>query len=103
MNLVIDRLDPRRRDRVVMATRVAIGFGQQDAVAAHMVDGADMLAIRTEHLLMLLRGPQRIALALASLAPGREFALEARLVLAAIFVIIAVERADLLVAPVAIT
>ena len=41
----IDRLDPGGGDGVVDAARIAVALGQDDAVAAQLVDRADMPAI----------------------------------------------------------
>ena len=63
------------------------------------VDLADRLAVGTDHLHMFGHLAEQLALGLALAAPGREFAVEARLVLAAEFLIVAVELVDLAAAP----
>ena len=78
---------------------VGVVLGQDDAVAAHLVDGADMLAVRADHVEMLADVSEQVALALPRRAPAREFILEFRPVLAPIFVIVTVERGDLARAP----
>ena len=87
---------------MVPAARVLIVLGQDDAVAADLVDGADMRAVRTDHFHMLGDAAHMLALGLALLPPAAELLLELRLMLAAIFVIVAVELVDPLLAPLAV-
>jgi hypothetical protein len=58
-----------------------------------------MLAILVDHLGMLADQLKHLALGLALLAEAREFILEPALMLAAIFVIVAVQLLDLALAP----
>ena len=84
----------------MMATaRIGIALRQQDAIAAHLVDSADMRPIRSDDVHVLLDLAELIALALTARTPCREFILELRPVLAAIFVVIAIERGNLTAAP----
>src|SRR3954469_11838184 len=94
-HLVVDALDPRAGHRMVHPAGARIRFGEDDAVAAHLVDNADMAAVRSDHLHMLGDPAERLALVLPLRAPAAEIGLELRLVLAAIFVIVAVEILDL--------
>ena len=80
---------------MVHSAGVGIGLGEEDAVAAHLVDRADMAAVGADHLHMLVDLAERLALALALRTPAAELLLELRLMLAAIFVIVAVEIVDL--------
>src|SRR3569833_1872688 len=98
-DLVGDRLDPRTWDQMVMPGGILIVLGQADLIAADMIDGADMQAVRLDHLLMILHLAQQNTLALALFAPRAEFAVEPVLMLAAIFVIVAIEVAHLAIAP----
>src|SRR6185503_7695234 len=98
-HLVIDRADTARRDRVVATAGIGIALGQHDAIAAHLVDGADMRPVGADHLHLRRHPAKRAALSLAFVAPGAEFLLEPGAILAAIFVIVAVERGDLAAAP----
>jgi len=84
---------------MMMAAGVGIVLGQHDAVAAHLVDGADMLPVGPQHLHMLGHARKRSALGLAFAAPAAELVLEPGGVLAAIFVIVAVKILDLAAAP----
>ena len=77
---------------------ILIVLGQNDPVAAYLVDGADMLAVGTDHLGMFADRVQQVALALALGAERGELVVVLGLVLLAIFVIIAIELLQLLVA-----
>ena len=68
-----------------------IRLGQDDPVADGAVDGADMLIVIADDLHMLADLPEQAALLLPALAPVAEIILEARLVLAPIVLIVAVE------------
>src|SRR3954451_23146701 len=94
-DLLVDALDPRAGHRMMRAARARVRFGEEDPVAAHLVDGADMASVGADHLHMLGDPAQRLALALPFLAPAAKLGLELRLMLAAIFVIIAVQILDL--------
>ena len=98
-HLVVDRPDPARRNRMMAAAGIVIALGQEDAIAPDLVDGADMFAVRADHLHMLGHLQQQTPLRLAFVAPAAELVLEPRPVLAAIFVIVAVERRDLVAPP----
>src|SRR3954467_8211361 len=74
---------------------IRIALGQQDAIAPDLVDGADMVAVRSDHFHMLGDFGQSVALSLPLVAPAAEFIFEFGAVLVAIFLIIAVERLDL--------
>ena len=50
-------------------TGVGVILGQQDTVAAHLVDGADMLAVGADDIGMFLDLVEQIALRLAVGAP----------------------------------
>src|ERR1700761_2700930 len=98
-HLVVDRRAPARRDGMMATAGIGVVLGQYDAVAADLVDGADMRAVRSDDVHMLGNPVKRTALGLAFGAPRADLALEAGTVLAAIFVIIAVERGDLAAPP----
>jgi len=87
---------------MVLPTGIDIVLGQQDAITAHLVDGTDVAAVRTDDLEMLLHLVERRALRLPLRAEGREFILEARAVFLTIFVVVAVERGDLARTPIVI-
>ena len=97
-------LDPSISEQLsdMMPAVLAVALGQDDAVAADAVDRADMLLVGSDHGHMLADVAEQLALALAGRPPVREFTLEPALVLAAIFVIVAVERVDLPPAPLAV-
>src|SRR5437870_9518061 len=84
---------------MMMPARGRIGLGQDNPIAAHLIDGAEVGAIRSNHLHMLIDPAQRLALIAALCAPAAEFLFKRRLMLATVFVIIAVERVDLAAAP----
>src|SRR6185503_2676434 len=76
-----------------------IRLGQDDPVPGDLVDGADMLAVASDHGHMLADLTEKPALVLPLLAPASEVVLELRLMLAAEVVIVAVELAHVAVAP----
>ena len=76
-----------------------VRLGQDDAVAGGPVDGADMLVVAADDFHMLADLAEQAALLLPPFAPAAELALEPRLVLAAIVVIIAVEVAHVSMPP----
>ena len=69
---------------------------------AALVDGADMLVVLADDFHMLADLAEQAALLLPLLAPAAEVVFELRLMLAAIVVIVAVEIADVAVAPAAV-
>src|SRR4029077_20557751 len=79
-----------------------VGLGQDDAVAGDLVDGADMFVVAADNFHMFADGAEQAALLLPLFAPAAELAFEARLVLAAVVVIVAVKLAKVSVAPAAI-
>ena len=99
--VVLDSLQHRAPDGVMMLVG-AVRFGQHDLVAAHLVDGANMGVVGADHVHMLLHLAEHLTLGHALPAPAREIILEARLILAAIIVIIAVERFQMATAPLAV-
>ena len=84
---------------MMRAAAVRVGLGQDDAVAGDLVDGADMLLVVADDFHMLADLAEQAALLHAAFAPAAEVVFEARLVLAAIVVIVAVELVDLAPAP----
>src|SRR4051794_11262613 len=84
---------------MVSAAAFRIRFGQDDAVAGDLVDRSDMLVILADHFHMLADLAQQPAFLLAAFAPAAEIALELRLPLAAIIVIVPIEFAELAIAP----
>src|SRR5687767_166955 len=98
-HLVLDALDPAAGNAVVHPAGIGIGLGEDDPVAAHLVDLADRGAVGADHLHMLGHLAEHLALALALLPPAAELLLELGLMLAPIFVIVAVEILDLPPAP----
>ena len=79
----------------MVAAVIAVTLGEDDPVAADMVDGADMLLVRSDDSHMLADLAEQLAFALASGPPIAEIALEPALVLTAIIVIVAVELVQL--------
>src|SRR3546814_5794836 len=53
------------RSGMMMPTGAWVALGEDDAVATHLVDRADMLSVRSHHLHMLRHAAQRLALVLA--------------------------------------
>ena len=90
-HLVVDAVDPARRDLMMAPAGVGIALGQQDAIAADLVDRADMFAVRADHVHMLGDALQARSLRLPFVAPAAEFVRETLLILSAIFVIIAIK------------
>src|SRR4249919_230074 len=86
----------------MVAAVVAVGLGEDDPVATDMVDGADMLLVRSDDSHMLANLAEQLALALASGPPIAEIALEPALVLTAIIVIVAIELVQLALPPFAV-
>ncbi len=84
---------------MVHAARILIGLRQDDAVAAQLVDGADMLAVAADHFHMFTDLLNRLPLFGAARAPGAEFIVEAVTMLPLIFGIVAVQFLDPLLAP----
>jgi hypothetical protein len=84
---------------MVAPTCVLVFSGKENIVAAHMVDHSYVCAVRADNLLMLTDLSERVTLALPTLAPHPELAHEALLMLAAKFVIVPVEVAQLPITP----
>src|SRR6185295_6528433 len=95
----LNPVDVRATQRMMSAAAFRIGFGEDDAVGNRTVDCADMLVVTADDLHLLANLVEQPALLLATAAPLREVVIEARLVLAPIVVIIAVELVDLTPAP----
>ena len=85
-----------------MATGILVVFGQDDPVTLHLVDRADMLAVGPNDFMMFFHLIEQRSLSLPLIAPATEVVLELRLIVLAILVIVAVERVDLLLAPIGI-
>src|SRR5687767_1504842 len=79
--------------------RIPVVPGQDDPVAAHLVDLADMLAVRALDFHMLGYPAELLALALALRAEFAELLLELGLMLAPIILIIPVELVELTASP----
>src|SRR3546814_1132810 len=94
-----DLVDPGAGDGMMMPTGAWVALGEDDAVATHLVDRADMLSVRSHHLHMLRHAAQRLALVLAPLAPTAEFLLELGLMFTTIFIIVAIKLLHLPLAP----
>ena len=84
---------------MVHTTRVLIVFRQNDAVAAQLVDGADMLAVAAYDIHMLAHLLDRASLLAATRAPAAEFIVEALAMLLLIFRIVAVQLVYALLTP----
>src|SRR5690349_21840308 len=85
-----------------MTANFAVAFGQHDAIATDAVDLADVLLVRSYDVHMFAHLAEHLALALTRVPPRRKVAVELRLILPAIIVIIAVEFVDLTTAPFAV-
>src|SRR5438128_5351114 len=81
------------------AAALRIGFGEDDPIPGDAVDGPDMLVIVADDLHMLADLSQQTALLLPPLAPAAEVTLEPRLVLPAVFIIVAVQIAHVPLSP----
>src|SRR3546814_2762922 len=93
-HLLVNPVDPGAGDGMMMPTGAWVALGEDDAVATHLVDRADMLSVRSHHLHMLRHAAQRLALVLAPLAPTAEFLLELGLMFTTIFIIVAIKLLD---------
>src|SRR5438105_13956243 len=81
------------------ATAFRIGFGENDPVAGDTVDSADMLVVVADDFHMLADLTEQAPLLLAPLAPAAKIAFEARLMFAAIILIVAIDVAEVPLAP----
>src|SRR5437868_2519708 len=97
--IALDAVDIGAAQRVVDTAALRIGPGEDDAVAGDLVDRADMLVVVADYIHMLADLAEQAALGLAALAPAAEVAFELRLTFATVIVIVAVELAQLPVAP----
>src|SRR5690242_20192719 len=84
---------------MVHAAAFRIGLGEDDPVASGSVDRANMFIVTADDLHMLADLAEQPALLLAALAPAAEVVFELRLPFGAIGVIVAVEVAEMTVAP----
>src|SRR5438067_2335337 len=97
--IALDAVDVRAAQRMMASAAFRIGPGEDQAVARDLVDGSDMAVVIADDLHMLAHLAEHAALVHPPLAPAAEVAFEARLVLAAIVVIVAVELAHMALAP----
>src|SRR3546814_9204018 len=81
---------------------ILVILGQLDAVAAHLVDLADMTAVGTDDFHICTRLGQMLPLGGALLPPAAEVAFETALALTAIIAIITVQRSYTAVPPLVI-
>src|SRR4051812_585090 len=100
--VALDPVDVGAAQRMMSAPAFWIRLGQDDPVAGDLVDRPDMLVVAADDFHMFPDLAEKSALLLPPVAPAAEVVLEARLVLAAIVVIVAVELAHVAVAPAAV-
>ena len=91
--VTFDPVNFRTAERMMHAPAFGVRLGEDDAVASDLVDGADMFVVATDHFHVLTDMAKQAALAVPLLTPAGEVIFEARLVLAAVIVIITVEVA----------
>src|SRR5574338_738374 len=89
--VALDAVDIGAAQRMMNAAALRVRLGEDQPVAGGAVDGPDMLAVVADHFHMLADLAEDAALLLPALAPPAELAFEPSLVLAPIFVIVAVE------------
>src|SRR3546814_16156943 len=96
-HLVLDPIDPARRNAVMRSMRVGIAFGQDDPITGHLIDLSDMFAVAADDVHMFGYQSQAIPLTAAPMPPGAEFIFELLLFSLAIFVIFSVKLGHLVI------
>src|SRR3546814_11632496 len=71
-HLVLDPIDPARRNAVMRSMRVGRAFGQDDPITGNLIDLSDMLAVADADVHMFGYYYQEITMPAAQLTPGAE-------------------------------